>query len=99
MNDYLGNLHAMKIVIAQCCEPRFQWVAIQAEFIAQFYHAAKKKHFRLKLANKTLKNGSDNAANTRSFVVKAKPKRKSCRCAWPCYTFLPITRAGVHWIV
>lgn len=33
---------------------------MQAEFIAQFYHAAKKKHFRLKLANKTLKNGSDN---------------------------------------
>jgi len=25
-----------------------------------------------------------NAANTRSFVVKAKPQRKSCRCAWPC---------------
>ena len=35
-------------------------MAIQAEFITQFYHAAKKKHFRLKLANKTLKNGSDN---------------------------------------
>ena len=26
-----------------------------------------------------------NAANTRSFVVKAKSERKSCRCAWSCY--------------
>jgi len=26
-----------------------------------------------------------NAANTRGFVVKAKPQRKSRRCDWHCY--------------
>jgi len=32
--------------------------------------------------------GSYNAANTRSFVVQAKPQRKGCRRDWPCYVYL-----------